>query len=504
MFKPGYKGDCLALIAGALLPFAFAPFGLSLLSVIAPALLLITWLSVSPKTAAKRGFLFGLGAFGVGTSWIYVSIHTYGNTPVPVALFITSLFVVILASYPAAQGYVLNRLFPGSSSAKLLLAFPASFALFEWLRSWLLSGFPWLILGFSQIDSPLHGFIPLLGEFGTSFFVLLSSGLLVHALLAGKKAWYKSIACLLILWLAAAGLGTLTWTHPRKQLLNVSIVQGNIPQNLKWEPSNLEHTLQSYLTLTESQWGSRLIIWPEAAIPLELDQARPFIAKLEQMAKRSDSTLFTGVPVQIAGTDNYYNALLAVGKEPGIYYKRHLVPFGEYLPFSYWLKGLIGFFDIPMSDFVSGPLRQEDLLVNNTPVAPFICYEIAYPAIVRQGLPRAELLITVTNNAWFGNSFAPWQQLEIGRFRALQTGRYLLSSSNDGISAIVNARGDIEKSVPQFCQCVLTGQVRMMTGETPWVMIGTTPIILSLFLLLGFAWLLHPKRRATNTRAAHH
>src|SRR5688572_19464970 len=122
MFKPGYKGDCLALIAGVLLPFAFAPFGLSLLSVIAPALLLITWLSVSPKTAAKRGFLFGLGAFGVGTSWIYVSIHTYGNTPIPVALFITSLFVVILASYPAAQGYLLNRLFPGSSSAKLLLA----------------------------------------------------------------------------------------------------------------------------------------------------------------------------------------------------------------------------------------------------------------------------------------------------------------------------------------------------------------------------------------------
>lgn len=271
------------------------------------------------------------------------------------------------------------------------------------------------------------------------------------------------------------------------------MVQGDIPQALKWDQAYVQTTLKRYLDLTEPYWHSSLIIWPEAAIPLLAQDAKPFLTLINTQATQAHATLMTGIPVQDGFT--YYNAMLALGNGQGIYYKRHLVPFGEYLPFSSLLRGLINFFNIPMSDFSEGPEHQALMQANGHPIAAFICYEIAYPELVRTDLPQAKLLINISDDAWFGHSFAAAQQLQIGQMRALETGRYALFSTNNGITAIVSPDGAIQARAPAFQPAVLTGQITFMQGETPWVKLGTYPllILLSIFCAIAFAYSYHKK-----------
>jgi apolipoprotein N-acyltransferase len=469
------------LIAGCLLPLAFAPFGFYPFAVICPAILLFAWLKCSAKQAFWLGYLFGIGFFTIGVSWMFISIHEYGGAGVMLAGLIIGLMILFLALFPALQGYLLTRFFKNNST-KICLAFPSSWVLLEWIRSWIFTGLPWLLLGTSQTSSWLKGFAPLVGEYGVSFLVVLSSGLLV--LVFNKKILF-SIITLLIIWCSGFTLTKINWTQAQGQPIKVALVQGDIPEQEKWTPEYLISTLQRYYQFTQQHWDASLIVWPETAIPMLQTQAHDFITLLQAQAKQHHVALITGIPIEEGFTD--YNAMIVVGEGEGTYYKRHLVPFGEYVPLLQWLGGLLNVLDMPMSSFTAGPLDHAPLHVHNFIVAPFICYEVAYEPIVLHELPQANVLVTISNDAWFGHSFASAQHLQIGQFRALETGRYHLFTTNSGVTAIIDAHGVIQNRAPVFTSTVLTGTIQMMQGTTPIVWLGIIPIIVLMGLLFVIA-----------------
>jgi apolipoprotein N-acyltransferase len=477
----------LALLAGLLLPFAFAPAGFYPLAILCPAILLSLWLNSSAKQVFWLGLIFGISFFGVGASWIYISINEFGNTAAPIAVFITALFVIALALFIAVQGYLLTRFFPYNTASKYYLAFPGGWALFEWLRSWVGSGFPWLFLGASQTNTFLKGYAPVFGEFGISFLVALCSALLVTAYIYGREHAHKSILGIMTIWIVGIVLVQIHWTKPSSVPLTVTLVQGNVPQQLKWTPNFLQPTIDRYIRLSQPYWGSALIVWPEAAIPALLEDVQGFINNLRTQAAEHYTSFIIGIP--IADGFKYYNGMLLLNdNKQQVYYKRHLVPFGEYVPFERLLRGLIGFFDIPMSNFSPGPWHQAALHFSNIIIAPFICYEIAYQQEVLPEFPKANILVTISNDAWFGHSFASAQHLQIGQLRALETGRYHLFTANSGITAIIGPQGNIQASLPPYQIAVLTGKIQSMTGSTPLVWLGGKTILLGIGLLLLTAW----------------
>lgn len=462
------------IMVGGLLSLAFAPFHFWVLTLLCPILLL---------SRMARFFWFGMGFFGAGVSWVYVSIHTFGEVNCLIAGFITLLFIFLLASLFSLQG-ILLRPFHQHPIKKYLLAFPAIWTLVEWIRQWLFTGFPWLYLGYSQTNSPLAGFIPVVGIFGTSFITVFCVGLIFYVMSTQK---YKYISCLILIFLAGYILSQLNWTRKISAPISVSLVQGDIPQLLKWDPAAAASTLNTYQTLTEKNW-SNLVIWPEAAVPLTLNDADNFLKLLNIHALKHHTTLITGIPVEISD-QGFLNAAIALGNGSGIYAKRHLVPFGEYIPFYHIFGNFMKILNIPFPDSLAGNSQQAGLIATihsqQLVISPFICYEIAYSPLLYSDLPQANLLINISNDDWFGHSAAAAQQLQIAQARALESGRYLLTSTNDGITAIINAHGKTLNTFPRFIPGVLTGTVYGMSGRTPWAVWGDTPFILLLFLLLG-------------------
>jgi len=479
------RADLLALLAGALLPLAFAPLSVFPIAVLSPALLFLLWLEVTPRRALWRGLLFGLGQFGVGVSWVYVAIHDFGHSGVPLAVFLTALFVGTLALFPAVLGYLAARFLRGPEWLRLTLLFPAAWTLTEWLRGWFLTGFPWLNLGYSQIDSPLRGFAPLTGVYGVTLAVALSAGLLALFVLAGRRTRIVTATGLLALWLAGALLARIDWTEASGPPLRVALVQGNIPQDSKWRPELVPHTLNLYADLTRQHWDSRLILWPEAAVTVfHHEVAGDYLPGLAREARAHGTDIVLGIPVREPGTRRYYNSLLALSDKPGFYHKRHLVPFGDYLPLEDFLRGLIRFFDLPMSGFSAGPDQQPLLQAAGQKIASAICYEDIFGEELIDALPEATLLVNATNNAWYGNSFAPHQHLEMSRMRALETGRYMLRVTTNGVSAIIDPSGNILGRSQQFKTQVLTGEAVPRSGSTPYVVTGNWPVVSLLGLML--------------------
>lgn len=492
--------DILALFAGAILPLAFAPFNFFLLAVISPACLLYCWLDINSKRAYWRGFLFGLGQFGVGVSWVYVSIHVYDNTIPPLAAFLTLIFVIVLAQFPACAGLLFARLFPKANFLKIF-AFPLLWVLMDWIRSWVFTGFPWLLLNYSQTNSPLRGYIPIIGDHGVTFLLTLTSSFLIFILCQRNLAdWFErsetqqmhqnvgfryaqtnllpAITAIVIIWLGGYLTSRIAWASSFGTPIQVSLIQGNIPQELKWNPDHIKPTLDLYENLTDQHWDSKIIIWPEASVTLPMPYSKDFIDELDEEAKRHHVALIVGVPVRAENQFYFYNAILSLGTGSGYYYKRHLVPFGEYVPLEAWLRGLMTFFDLPMSNMIKGSIKQPLLQADGITLAPFVCYEIAYAEDLYRALPKANILVTLSNDTWFGDSLAPIQHLQIGQYRAIQGGRELLFCTNNGITAIVNSKGVIIKEIPQFQTAVLTGMIQPMTGSTPWSKIGDAPLII--------------------------
>lgn len=493
-----------ALLLGVLLSFAFAPYEVFPLAILAPAGLIALWLNASPKRAFCLGFSFGLGLFGVGVYWVFISIHTIGEVPASLSGIITAFFIAALALFPATVGYLSNRYFSRPSTAKILCVFPAFWVFSEWVRSWLCTGFPWLFLGYSQTNSPLKGIAPLLGVYGVSLAVIVSSALIVNASLAYKQkafqSLYRSLFALITLWVASGLVTLIPWTQAEGKTIPVALVQGNIPQEIKWSPEHLKLSFERYVALTDPLWGkAKLIIWPEAAIPVPLQNTQRFINDLDDKAKESGTTLMLGIPIQTTDARGYYNAIVTVGDDQKVYLKRRLVPFGEYTPFSRFFARAFSFMDIPMSDMVPGKPRQDLLMVGGMKILPSICYEIGFPDLIRAYDPSIGFLLTLTNDAWFGKSNAQAQHLQMAAMRALEFGRPVLFVSNDGITAIIGPDGKIEAQAPPHQTFVLTSTVQPMFGITPWMRNGTDPVLFTLLFLIGIAIRANRKVASTKT-----
>ncbi|MCB1826880.1 MAG: apolipoprotein N-acyltransferase [Coxiellaceae bacterium] len=490
----------LALLSGAALPFAFAPFNLFPIAYFSPAILLWIWLRSSPWQAGYRGFLFGVGFFGVGTSWIYISVHNFGNASTLLSIFITSLFVGFLALYPALQGFLSRRFFQNkSASIQALCIFPAGWLIFEALRAWLFTGFPWLLLGYSQLSTPLHNLVPLFGVYGLSLVVcFLSAGLVVLAL-PTKTNKAKTIAASLIILSFGSGLilKNKMWTQPTSKAIQVSLVQGNIAQELKWKPEELLNILQIYRGMTDDVWGSKLIIWPEAAVPIFPQDITGYFNSISQTAKQRGDNLIIGSPLFDANTRKAYNGLQLLGKNKGIYFKRHLVPFGEYTPLQSVFGALMKQLNIPMSNFYKGPEKQKLLSIGKIKIAPYICYEIAFSREVLRHTQGAQVIVNISDDSWFGQSIALNQQLQMTQFRALETGRPVLASTNTGVTAIINSQGKVIRSLPINQREVLTGMFIPMKGTTPLMQWNYYPTTAVTFLLLVIGGLTRKKLGST-------
>ena len=483
----GQKGNAVALIAGAILPLSFSPFHFYPLAIVSLVLLFASWQNMSARQAAWRGFLFGIGMFGVGVSWIYVAIHDFGQASVFLAGLLTALFVCFLALYLAALAWLIKRISgPMLTSLDMILLLPVAWLGFEWFKAWFLTGFPWLELGVSQIDGPLAGYTPVLGVLGVSWLVALTAGLLLVVL--QTRRWWLVLPVMAI-WAGGSALQSYQWTSPKGEAIKVSLIQGNIPQAIKWNPEQLFKTLTLYQTLTEQNWDSDLVIWPENAVTIFHHQAKEhFLDPLAILARNNETDILLGLPVMQQGSRNYFNSMMLLGQEDAFYHKRHLVPFGDYVPLQ-WLRGLIQFFNLPMSSFVSGEESQALLHAAGHDIGISICYEDTFSAEVLTTVPEASLLVNATNNAWYGDSFAPHQHLQISQNRALETGRPVLRATTNGISALINFDGQLIGQTAQFEKAVLSGEVQPRQGATAYVSYGRWLILLiALFMLMVWAY----------------
>ncbi|MGI9331849.1 MAG: apolipoprotein N-acyltransferase [Gammaproteobacteria bacterium] len=498
-------GDGVALGAGVLLPFGFAPFDHWWLAIVSPAALYVCWLSVTPARAAWRGWLYGIGSFGVGVSWIHESFQ-FSNIGLGVAIPLTAGFVVFLSLYLALAGYVCGRLRGLSALARLALVYPAVWVLTEWLRGWLLSGFTWMQLGYSQLDTVLAGWFPIAGVYGVSFLVALSAAAVAAlvcvaaprlASLEGEGASRSSLLALLaasvLAWAAGAHARSIAWTEAAGPPLRVALAQGNISQDNKWRPEWRQPTLDLYRELTRAHADADLVVWPETALPGTYDIFKIYLRDIARETATSATDVIIGLPMREGEGSlpggRIYNSVIVLGPEPGFYRKRHLVPFGEFLPLRAVLQPVVNVMGIPVSQFTPGPADQPLPVAAGHPIALAICYEIAFGGEIARALPQARFLVTISNDAWFGRSFGPHQHQQIARARALETGRYLLRSTNTGVTSIVGPDGRTQAELPQFEQGVLTGSITPRKGATPYIGSGDIPLMGALAVLLGvLAW----------------
>jgi apolipoprotein N-acyltransferase len=515
----------LALPVGAALSLAFAPFNLWPLAIVCPAFLFLAWQDATPKRAAKIGFLFTAGTYLAGTYWLYHSIYVIGQAPLFVAIVLMLGLVSIMGGYMALVAYVQARWFPKSGHLRFLIALPAAWLLLEWLRGWLFSGFPWLAIGYAGIDTPLAGFAPIVGVYGVGWLFAVMGGAVAALILKFLSASVRpelvegflqvgqeksgalrrvqgersgiliAGAALVLPWLIAYPLWNRDWTEPVDGPITVAIVQGAVPQEMKWSQEQHDATLKLYHDLTVPHWGAQLIVWPESALPDWAEQLTDYFSNVWQEATVHRSHLLTGIQHYDTKTDKAYNSVLALGDHVQWYSKNHLVPFGEYFPVPEFVRSWMRMMSLPHSDFSSGGDGQPALLAAGQKIGVTICYEDAYGSTQLYVLKEATLLVNVTNDAWFGDSTARHQHLQISRMRALEAGRPLLRAANDGISGIIDSHGKLVSQLPSFKSEVLTGSVQPRIGLTPYARMGNWLVISWCAVLLVIACVASRRRR---------
>lgn len=494
----------LALAAGAAMPLGFSPFDLWPVPMLAIGIIFLLTRTLPVRVATLCGLLFGIGMFGAGTSWIYVSIHEFGAASPMLAGLLTGLLVLGISALMIMPVFLLysglnqrkarqgagNKLHPWQQA----LLFSSLWVLFEWVRSWLLTGFPWLLSGYALLDTPFADLAPVTGTYGLSLLMVTTACLLFALMIPAKQQRTPNRIALLIAlgcWGLAWPLANIQWTEKTGEL-SFSAVQGNIPQTLKWDPDYIHATINTYIGLSEDLWEQELVIWPENAIPLLYSQVPGLMSHLDQQARQHNSTLILGMPVDdhSGSVTRYYNTILSMGegyssaKESGRYDKQKLVPFGEYVPMESMLRGLIDFFNLPMSDFSRGDSEQTLLRAGDVKIAPYICYEVVYPDFAAKMARESELLITISNDTWFGQSIGPIQHFQIARMRALETGRYMIRATNDGITALINEKGDVVEDIPRFTSGVLSSRAEIREGQTPFMIWGSWPVLLVCLIML--------------------
>ncbi len=494
-----------ALVAGAAHALSFAPLNLPWLQLIALAVLFaLTTRAARARAAALLGFAFGLGWFGVGVSWVYISMHVYGLMPAPLAGAATLAFCAFLALYPALALGAAQWLVP-VAGPRLVLMLPASWTLAEWLRGTLFTGFPWLASGYAHTDSPLAGLAPVIGMYGVTLAAALVAGALALFALPARQRGvfgYAWVAAVFVAIVGGAGLlRALEWTTPAGPPITVRLVQSNIPQDTKFGPEGLQRAFDEHWALMQGP-PVDLIALPESVFPVPLQVVPPaFLEAFESFSRTANAALVFGVFLE-PEPGAYFNS--AVGLAPGApqlarYSKRHLVPFGEFIPTGFrWFVDLM---QMPIGDQQHGDAVQAPMPLAGQHVAVNICYEDLFGELIIDAWKAdaaPTMMLNMSNLAWFRNSLALPQHLQISRMRALETQHPMLRATNTGATAIIDSRGRVTDALPFLTAGALDGRVQGVQGITPYIRWGNLPALL---LALGpavTAWIWARRRYSSG------
>lgn len=481
-----FAGILVPLVAGAAGVLGFAPFYAWPVPILALSALFFAWQrSVSPRQAAISGLAFGLGYFLAGVSWVFVSLHDFGSMPAVLAAIATFLFCAYLALFFALAGWATVRAAPSPGLARLA-AGAAAVALAEWLRGWLFTGFPWLNLGTSQAPmGPLAGLAPYVGNYGVTLAVAGVAALLTRA--GEERMPLRRFAMALALMLVAYVAGRIEWTRPAAPPFSMALLQGNVPQELKWREDVRTKTLLDYREMIFKA-RARVVLIPETALPAFLDQLpADYLESIRAHARSEGKEVLLGVVEREfrGDTFTYYNSVIHLTGTGGTYRKHHLVPFGEFIPPGFgWVLAVL---KIPLSDFSRGALGQAPIVAAGIPFGVMICYEDIFGEEVVAQLPAAQVLVNVSNDAWFGKSFAAEQHLQSSQMRALETGRPVVRATNTGATAAIDAKGRVTSRLPWFTHGTLVAEVTPMQGMTPYARWGNAPAVVLALGLLAWA-----------------
>ena len=483
----------LAAISGGVLVCAYAPFSYWWLTFFCPAFLYIAIANQTIRSSAFLGFVFGIFFFGFGVPWTFNSIHEFGHAPLLLSAVLAGLLILVLALFPAcAAGITVYLHADKHFKLPAAISFACLWVSFEWVRGWIFTGFPWLLVGHVHHSGPLQGVLPIFGSYGASWIAILSGCLVAIFLFANYKQKSLAAISLAMMVLSLFFVNQIEWTHADGESLDVALIQGNISQEMKWDRSQHPFIMNKYLEMSKKHFDADIIVWPETAIPTYYSLVKDsFIQEVGQTAYENNIDYLIGVFTFDPKNGYVYNSVMTLGNEIGFYRKQHLVPFGEYLPFRGVLTFLDKYIDLPMADISSGEGRPL-LRLKGYPVGASICYEAVYGNEVIEAMPEAKFLVNVSNDAWFGDSLAPHQHLEITRSRAVETGRYLLRATNTGISAVIDPMGKILNKSVQFEDDVVTATIYPYSGSTYYSRWGNWTIIIIissyLFVICLIRW----------------
>jgi len=492
-----YVGSLLAFVAGASLSLSFAPFEWWPVAILAPAVLMGLWNRAAPRRAAVLGFWFNFGTFSVGTYWLYISLQIIGHAPIPLALALMLGLAAIMGGYHALLGWALAKYTPRDGVVRWMVATPAAWLLVEWFRSWFLTGFGWLALGYAHTDNWLGtAFAPIIGQYGLGLLTLVMAGGIVTLVHGTRRERIAAGSVIAIAWIVAFVLRGIEWTQPYSRPITVAVVQGAIPQDEKWIDGNLESILDVYKTRTRDAYGADVIVWPESAIPDLVNNHIEYVREIYQEASARGSSLVIGT---LRAEENpktreeeYFNSVLAMDRSsPGISWhnKHHLVPFSEFFPVPPFIRSWLKLQGLPYSSFNRGAAQQEPLEAAGQRIAAGVCYEDAYGSTLLSVMGSATMLLNVTNDSWFARSTARYQHLQISRLRAMETGRPMVRAANDGVSAAIGPHGEFIAVAPEYEANVMRATVQPRAGLTPYARTGNWPVLsLALFSALFSAY----------------
>ncbi len=505
------KEYALALGAGFVGSFAFAPHSFSYLIFL--TLIVLCKFLYGKQGHARKSWVLLASLVFFSVFWIHVSMTDYSDVPMIIAILVLMVFSAYLTSYHALVIYFANRIFCGQMFIKNVLAIPSGFVIADYLAGHILTGFPWAYIGYTQTTTFLNTLAPITGVHGITLCMLLITALLFHTFYS-RNLWYAVTSSIIITTVANLNF---IFTAPL-ELKSVALVQGNIPQQIKWDPAEADNIFDVYVKLSKPYFSGEehadIMIWPESAVPDLENYTADILNNIDRLAKKQKMAFITGIQTYLPAKKDYFNAVIGIGmiddegkiayqyQENNRYYKRHLVPFGEKVPFEEILRKYGSFFNMPMSSFSSGNNIQENIKAFNIKIATAICYEIAYPDEMQTNIQDdTSIILTVSNDGWFGTydiktkqynvSEGPFQHAEIARMRALEFQKPVLRATNNGVTSIISYDGKI-KSLPLYQEGVLTGTIEPRIGSTPFGTYGFTIVfsIIWAMLLVAFSSLL--------------
>lgn len=480
-------------IAGLLAPFGFAPFHIPGFMLLSMSFFYSTIQDTLPKKSFCLGLFYGIGYFGFGVSWVIVSIHDYGHLNYIISGLVTLIFIMYLSLFPALTASFYNLLELKNRKILSIILFCVLWCFSEYCRSTVFTGFPWLLTGTVLIDTPIKYIAPILGVYGLSFVCVFISALLVLAMSHNSKKRMYYLILIVLLIISPTLCKNISWSRIKEEPISIGAVQANLSMRDKWDEALFWNLLNYYEKAINKLLGKQLIILPESAIPLPASYLDKYLSKLDKRAQKANSALLLGIlqPTNDNET-NFYNSVIALGQAKGKKFKRQLVPFGEYIPkplvkINRWLS-------LPEPNLLPGKTKQPLIRIENHPVASLICYEIAYPSILREQMPKAQWIVSISDNGWFGHSLASYQQLQMAQILSLLTGRYQIVVNNDGLSSVIDANGDIVESLPPFSSGLLQSSIFPAEGRTPWIIWHEYPVLIFCTFFLIFILFIQLRR----------